>query len=104
MDGLGLGAVIVTVPWYVLGVRPVGSTLTCGTDGMVPVEGLTLSQEKLVDVVNESPETAEVRLIPCAPGALPPEFAEKFKLVGAARYATGADRIFRMRLLSRSEM
>jgi hypothetical protein len=68
-----------------LGVKPVAFAVTCRTEGMEPLEGLTLIQLALVEVVKESPATEEARLIVCAAGTLPPAVAEKLKLAGVAR-------------------
>jgi hypothetical protein len=106
VEGTALGAVMVTVPWYLPAARFVGSVLTDKTEGKDPVEGLALSQAALVEAVKESPAIGEERLMVCVPGAPPPALAEKLKLVGVAWNVTGdpAGRTSRTRSLLRSAM
>jgi hypothetical protein len=61
-----------------------GSILTVKTAGIDPLAGLILSQGAVVEVVKESQEIGEDRLIDCVAGALPPAVAEKLKLAGVA--------------------
>jgi hypothetical protein len=71
------------------------SRFTVRTEGVEPLEGVTLSHEASVDTLNESPGIDEVRSIVSGPVAL----LVRLKLEGIAWKDAGALRTARTRLL-----
>lgn len=82
--GDALGTVIVMVPESEPATRADGSAAIWRVAGMVPAEGVTVSQLALVEAVKANPGIGDERLITCPPGALPPAVAEKLRVAGAA--------------------
>jgi hypothetical protein len=103
-DGVAPGAMMVTAPVYVPADRADGSAVTCKVKGIVPEDGVRVSQGTFAEVVNAKPGTVDERVIACPLVIAPPAVAEKVRDAGVTWYVTVPASTSRMRLLSASAM